>query len=74
MSVPKDEIVWETYMSADGSPQFVVTSKKARDYYFAYEVNGTDYKKLGKAKTPVERIHRRYIRQHTRNDPGTGGV
>lgn len=54
MGVPKDEIVWETYMSADGSPQFVVTSKKARDYYFAYEVNGTDYKKLGKAKTPVE--------------------
>ena len=45
--------LWETYYK-DGSPAFIVTSKSQRDAYFAYKVEETQLKKLGKAKTPVD--------------------
>lgn len=54
MKIPKGEILWETYMQ-HGKKQYIVTSDKNRDTYFAYEVcdNGS-LKKLGKARTPTE--------------------
>lgn len=53
VKVPKGEILWETYLK-DGSPAFIVTSKPQRDAYFAYKVEETQLKKLGRAKNPVD--------------------
>lgn len=53
IQIPKGEILWETYYK-DGSPAFIVTSKQQRDAYFAYKVEETQLKKLGKAKNPVD--------------------
>lgn len=51
--VPKGETVWAEFL-AKGKPRFVITSKQLRDWYFLYEVNGEELKKLGKARTPPE--------------------
>lgn len=53
IQVPKGEVLWETYYKG-GSPAFIVTSKPQRDTYFAYKVEETRLKKLGKAKNPVD--------------------
>ena len=53
VKAPKGEILWETYYK-DGAPAFIVTSKSQRDAYFAYKVEGTQIKKLGRAKNPVD--------------------
>lgn len=61
VKVPKGEILWETYYK-DGSPAFIVTSKPQRDAYFAYKVEETQLKKLGKAKNPVD-LHTKFIKE-----------
>lgn len=49
----KDEVVWEQYYNADGELRYVVTSKKSRDNYFLYEVEGDRLKKIGRNKSPA---------------------
>lgn len=51
---PKGEIVWTGYVNKDGDVVCITTSKPARDYYFLYELNGSEYVRLGKAASPLE--------------------
>ena len=54
MIYPKGEQVWTRYYNSSHELLFIITSKDIRDYYFLYEfVDGT-FKKLGKAKSPLE--------------------
>ena len=53
LKIPKNEIQWKTILKK-GKPIFVITSNQLRDWYYLYEVDGEDYKKLGKARTPLE--------------------
>lgn len=53
IKIPKGETVWAEFLSK-GKPRFIITSKQLRDWYFLYEVNGEELKKLGKARTPPE--------------------
>ena len=41
-------------MNKDGDVVCITTSKPARDYYFLYELNGSEYVRLGKATSPLE--------------------
>lgn len=52
---PKGEMVWVRYCSQDGTVNFLLTSKTSnRSYYYLYEVNDGELKKLGRARTPPE--------------------
>jgi hypothetical protein len=42
------------YFNKDGTQQFVITSKEARDFYFLYKSSGKLFEKLGRAKSPVD--------------------
>ena len=55
ITCPKNEQMWWLYRNKSGTPIFLMTSKKNRDYYYLYEVlPGDELKKLGRAKTPPE--------------------
>lgn len=54
MEYPKGERVWTSYRSLSGELRFIVTSKPTRDAYFLYEFLEGAFKKLGKAKSPLE--------------------
>ncbi len=51
---PKGEIVWVTYLNYDNQLRFIMTSKPTRDLYYLYEEDNGVFKKLGKAKSPLE--------------------
>lgn len=53
LKFPSGEIVWVRYCNS-GDPQFIITSKPSRDYYYLYQVVEDGIKKLGRAKTPPE--------------------
>ena len=53
ISIPKGETLWETYLQS-GKPQYIVTSNKNRDTYFAYQLIENKLKKLGKARSPSD--------------------
>lgn len=54
MRYPKGETVWVSYINRNEELLFIITSKPIRDFYFLYEVVNGEFKKLGKAKTPIE--------------------
>ena len=54
MKYPRGETVWTGYYNTNHELMFIVTSKPIRDYYFLYEYVDGDFKKLGKARSPVE--------------------
>ena len=55
ITCPKNEQMWWLYRNKSGTPIFLMTSKKNRDYDYLYEVlPGDELKKLGRAKTPPE--------------------
>lgn len=54
MTYPKGEYVWTSYYNLSHELLFIVTSKPARDVYFLYEVVDGAFKKIGKAKSPLE--------------------
>ena len=54
MIYPKGEQVWASYYNLSHKLLFIITSKSTRDYYFLYELNDDIFKKLGKAKSPLE--------------------
>ena len=51
--LPSTEIKWETIANENGDV-FIVTSNKERSIYYIYSFDGTEYKKIDKAKTPPE--------------------
>lgn len=51
----KGEKVWVSYYNQAHELLFVMTSKELnRDYYFLYECVNGEFKKLGKARSPLE--------------------
>lgn len=54
MTYPRGEQVWTGYYNSSHELLFIVTSKPTRDFYFLYEVVDGAFKKLGKAKSPLE--------------------
>ena len=54
MTYPKGEYVWTSYYNPSDELLFIVTSKPTRDVYFLYEVVDGAFKKIGKAKSPLE--------------------
>lgn len=54
MTYPRGEQVWTSYYNSLHELLFIVTSKQTRDFYFLYEVVDGAFKKLGKAKSPLE--------------------
>lgn len=54
MTYPRGERVWTDYYNSSHELLFIITSKPARDFYFLYEAVDGTFKKLGKAKSPVE--------------------
>lgn len=51
---PKDEIIWVSYLDNKGNIEYIITSKKVRDFYFLYQVEDKKLNKLGKSKNPIE--------------------
>lgn len=52
---PKGERLWVKYYNHKNDLMFILTSKEGnRDFYFLYELVDGDYKKLGKAHSPLE--------------------
>lgn len=51
---PKGEIVWVTYRNTSEEIKYIMTSKPIRDTYYLYELVDGEFKKLGKAKTPLK--------------------
>lgn len=51
--LPGSEILWETIIRENGD-QYFVTSNKERSLYYIYSFDGSDCRKIDKAKTPPE--------------------
>lgn len=65
---PKGERIWTAYYGKRGELLFLLTSKESREYYFLYEYTGTEYKRLGKSKTPPELEQRFHVRERMRGE------
>lgn len=47
-----NHITWVTYI-CDGVPKYIITSKKTdRNYYYLYTLDGDEYVKIARAKSP----------------------
>ena len=58
---PKNEMIWVVYHKSSKEPPVAfITSKESREYYYAYRVVGDAYKKVGRARSPVE-LEEKYI-------------
>lgn len=51
---PKGERVWVGYYNTNHELILILTSKESRDYYYLYELVDGGFKKLGRARSPVE--------------------
>lgn len=51
---PKGERVWVGYYNSNHELLFILTSKDSRDFYFLYELVEDGFRKLGKARSPME--------------------
>lgn len=51
---PKGERVWVGYYNSNHELRFILTSKESRDFYFLYELVEGNFRKLGKARSPME--------------------
>ena len=52
---PKNERVWTWYFDSSDHLRFIMTTKVSnRDFYFLYQYENDGFKKLGKAKNPVD--------------------
>lgn len=49
--IGKNELLWVTGLDKDGNLKYVISSNPDRSWYYIYD---KDFKKLGKAKTPIE--------------------
>ena len=59
---PKGETIWVQYHTKDGALKYIMTSKTGdRNTYYVYELDGTDFKKLGRGKNPAE-LEEKYIK------------
>lgn len=60
LPLPRGERQFVLYCGADGTPQFVLTAKPARDFYYLYKVSGGKLKKLGRDPSP-KALEERFI-------------
>ena len=51
---PRGEIVWVSIYGKDDGLRYIITSKSARDFYFAYEAKDGKFVKVGKSEDPSE--------------------
>lgn len=51
---PKGERVWVGYYDSHHELRFILTSKDSRDFYFLHELVDGNFRKLGKARSPME--------------------
>lgn len=62
LTYPKGETIWVQYHTKDGTRKYIMTSKTGdRNTYYVYELDGTDFKKLGRGKNPAE-LEEKYIK------------
>lgn len=55
LNYPNGETVWVRYVDHKQNTMFILTSKESsRDFYFLYELIDGVFKKLGKARSPIE--------------------
>lgn len=59
--------VWTSYYNSSHELLFIVTSKPTRDFYFLYELVDGAFKKLGKAKSPLELEEKFNVRESMRS-------
>ena len=52
--ISKNEFIILSYGTRSGEEVAVITTRETRDVYYFYEVVGKDYKKLGKASSPLD--------------------
>jgi len=66
----KGERVWVGYYNQAHELMFVITSKELnRDYYFLYECVNGEFKKLGKARSPLELEEKFQVIERMRQSP-----
>lgn len=57
---PKGETVWVSYYDRSHNLKFIMTTKdKFREFYYLYEYDDGEFRKLGRAKYPPE-LERKY--------------
>ena len=62
LTYPKGETIWVQYHTKDGTLKYIMTSKTGdRNMYYAYELDGTGFKKLGRGKNPTD-LEEKYIK------------
>lgn len=52
--ISKNELGWTVYKKASGEIVGAITSNQSCNVFYFYEFDGNDYKKIGKANTPVD--------------------
>lgn len=64
---PKGEKVWVAYYGSSGNLLFIITAKEARDAYYLYELRGSEFVKLGKAREPPALIEKYKVMERMRD-------
>lgn len=54
LKYPTGEILEARLFDVDDELAFIITTKPASEYHYLYSVEGTGFKKLGKATSPLE--------------------
>ena len=54
ITVPKNQIWWETHLKSDGTVEYIVTSDAFKQKWFRYDVVGKKLVKTGEGQNPVE--------------------
>ena len=67
---PKGEQVWASYYDRDHALRFLLTSKESRDFYFLYESKDGIFRKLGKARLPIELEEKFHVYQRMEERSG----
>lgn len=55
-TISKNEIARVGYYDSDGVRRFVISSNEDKTVYYLYKVDGEEYKKLGKARWPIDLV------------------
>jgi len=55
---PTGETVWVRYLNKKGETISIITSKRERDWYYLYDLEGDTFAKRGKSKDPPELVEK----------------
>ncbi len=55
---PAGETVWVRCLNKKGETISIITSKKERDWYYLYDLDGGGFVKRGKSKDPPELVEK----------------